>query len=316
MIHNCFYRIAIHKSIPQAAVLAQQQAHCIGLMPPKSKNPLPTAEIKKLKSALKARQGQEGIDELSKAYSEGTTEKKREILNKYIEDRTLSFRFEVAQETEFSKTESSTTTGRWMTLKQIAQREGMALDDPHLQWVIKNLPVRDHENPELAAEDVKQYRVEKMKDEVANSHKEATTLRSTAVGMERVKKTAATTSAPTAAVTNGPEVKINWVAAMRGIRKNISTALKEAMQLMSLSQQHRSSIDATSDKNTLKNAQGILQECIEATEDMVAAAVDNETDHTRMTECLGALQRTNGCFKDVLYHVAPRAKPAEKEDTK
>ena len=84
--------------------------------------------------------------------------------------------------------------------------------------------------------------------------------------MERVKKTAATTSAPTAAVTNGPEVKINWVAAMRGIRKNISTALKEAMQLMSLSQKHRSSIDATSDKNTLKNARGILQECIEATE--------------------------------------------------
>ena len=97
---------------------------------------MPTAEIKKLKSALKARQGQEGIDELSKAYSEGTTEKKREILNKYIEDRTLSFRFEVAQETEFSKTESSITTGRWMTLKQIAQREGMALDDPHLQLVI------------------------------------------------------------------------------------------------------------------------------------------------------------------------------------
>ena len=144
-------------------------------MPPKSKNPLPTDEIKKLKSALKARAGQDGIDELSKAYSEGTTEKKREILNKYIADRTLTFRFEVSQKTEHSKTESSTTSGRWMTLKQIAQREGMALDDPHRPLVVKDLRMRDHENPALAAENVKQYRVEKQKDEVANAQKEATT---------------------------------------------------------------------------------------------------------------------------------------------
>ena len=84
---------------------------------------------------------------------------------------------------------------------------------------------------------------------------------------------------------------------------------------MSLSQKHRSSIDATSDKNALKNAQNILQDCIEATEDLIAAAADNETDHTRMTECLAGLQRTNACFKDVLYYVAPRAKPAEKKES-
>ena len=285
-------------------------------MPPKSKNPLPTDEIKKLKSALKARAGQDGIDELSKACSEGTTEKKREILNKYIADRTLTFRFEVSQETEHSKTESSTTSGRWMTLKQIAQREGMALDDPHLPLVVKDLRVRDHENPALAAENVKQYRVEKQKDEVANAQKEATTLRGTAVGMERVKKTTASSSGKQALQLGGAVVKVNWISAMKGVKKNIATALKEAMHLMNLSQKHRSTIDDVSEKTTLKNAQKILQDCIEATEDLVQAAVDNETDHTRMTECLAALQRTNACFKDVLYHVAPRAKPAVTKDAK
>ena len=142
-------------------------------MPPKSANPLPVAEIKKLKAVFKARSGEAGIDELAQRYSAGSTEDKRAILNKYIADRTLSFRFEIAQETELARMEGSTTSGRWLTLKQIAQQEGMQLDDPHLPLVIKDLPERDHENPALAAEDVKQYRVEKFKDHVSNQHKEA-----------------------------------------------------------------------------------------------------------------------------------------------
>ena len=157
-------------------------------MPPKSANPLPVAEIKKLKHVLKARSGEAGIDELAQRYSAGSTEDKRAILNKYIADRTLSFRFEIAQETELARMEGSTTSGRWMTLKQIAQQEGMQLDDPHLPLVIKDLPERDHENPALAAENVKQYRVEKFKDHVSNQHKEATVFRNTAMGMERVRK--------------------------------------------------------------------------------------------------------------------------------
>ena len=132
-------------------------------MPPKSANPLPVAETKKLKHVLKARSGEAGIDELAQRYSAGSTEDKRAILNKYIADRTLSFRFEIAQETELARMEGSTTSGRWMTLKQIAQQEGMQLDDPHLPLVIKDLPERDHENPALAAENVKQYRVEKFR---------------------------------------------------------------------------------------------------------------------------------------------------------
>ena len=82
-------------------------------MPPKSANPLPVAEIKKLKHVLKARSGEAGIDELAQRYSAGSTEDKRAILNKYIADRTLSFRFEIAQETELARMEGSTTSGRW-----------------------------------------------------------------------------------------------------------------------------------------------------------------------------------------------------------
>ena len=289
-------------------------------MPPKSANPLPVAEIKKLKHVLKARSGEAGIDELAQRYSAGSTEDKRAILNKYIADRTLSFRFEIAQETELARMEGSTTSGRWMTLKQIAQQEGMQLDDPHLPLVIKDLPERDHENPALAAENVKQYRVEKFKDHVSNQHKEATVFRNTAMGMERVRKPG---SQPSSALSvggkgggkaSGAGLVINWNTANKGIKKNISAGLKDAMQAMSVSQKFRSSIETSSDKVALKDGQKILQESIEATEDIVEATLDTEIDHLRLKESLQALLKTTMAFRDLLYHVAPKAKPTPKED--
>lgn len=284
-------------------------------MPPKCTNPLPVNEIKKLKAVLKARSGQAGIDELAAEYSQGSTEDKRLILNRFIADRTLSFRHEISQDTRLSRTESSSTVGRWLTLKQIAQREGMKLDDPHLKILVKDLKVRDHENPALAAEDVKQYRMEKQKDEVANAQEEATTFRNTVAGMERVKKAASASTAAGAAPSKNAAggVQVNWTTALKGVKKNITGGLKEAMNVMSSSQKHRSTIESSSDKTTLKDAQKILQDCIEATEDIVAASADTELDHERLKDCLQALLRTTMAFKDVLYHVAPKAKPIVKE---
>jgi hypothetical protein len=286
-------------------------------MPPKSANPLPVAEIKKLKQVLKARAGEAGIEELGKKYSEGTSEEKRAILNKFIADRTLSFRFEMSQDTELARLEASTTSCRWLTLKQIAQQEGMQLDDPHLPLVIQDLPERDHENPALAAENVKQYRVEKLTDHVSNQHKEATLFRNTAVGMERVKKHAS--SASSLGGTGGGKavsagLQINWTTAIKGIKKNMSAGLKDAMHAMSLSQKYRSSIETVCDKGALKDGQKILQESIEASEDIMAATTDTEGDHERLKESLQALLQTTMAFKDLLYHVAPKAKPSPKED--
>jgi hypothetical protein len=275
------------------------------------------AEIKKLKQVLKARAGEAGIEELGKKYSEGTSEEKRAILNKFIADRTLSFRFEMSQDTELARLEASTTSCRWLTLKQIAQQEGMQLDDPHLPLVIQDLPERDHENPALAAENVKQYRVEKLTDHVSNQHKEATLFRNTAVGMERVKKHAS--SASSLGGTGGGKavsagLQINWTTAIKGIKKNMSAGLKDAMHAMSLSQKYRSSIETVCDKGALKDGQKILQESIEASEDIMAATTDTEGDHERLKESLQALLQTTMAFKDLLYHVAPKAKPSPKED--
>jgi len=284
-------------------------------MPPKCTNPLPVNEIKKLKAVLKARSGQAGIDELASEYSQGSTEEKRLILNRFIADGTLSFRHEISQDTRLSRTESSSTIGRWLTLKQIAQREGMQLDDPHLQLVVKDLKERDHVNPALAAEGVKQYRTEKQKEEVANAHEEATTFRNTAAGMERVKKAASASNSGAAGPSTNAAggLQVNWTTALKGVKKNITGGLKEAMNVMSSAQKHRSSIESASDKMSLKDAQKILQECIEATEDIVAASADTELDHERLKDCLQALLRTTMAFKDVLYHVAPKAKPVVKE---
>ena len=88
------------------------------------------------------------------------------------------------------------------------------------------------------------------------------------------------------------------------------------MQAMSVSQKFRSSIETSSDKVALKDGQKILQESIEATEGIVEATLDTEIDHLRLKESLQALLKTTMAFRDLLYHVAPKAKPTPKEDKK
>jgi hypothetical protein len=68
------------------------------------------------------------------------------------------------------------------------------------------------------------------------------------------------------------------------------------------------------DKGALKDGQKILQERIEASEAIMAATTDTEGAHERWKESLQALLQTTMAFKDLLYHVAPKAKPSPKED--
>ena len=73
-------------------------------MAPKAKgkarpDSLPVAEIKRLKSALKYRQGDPEIQAVNDAYDKGTTAEKRDILNRYLADKTFSWKSQMAQST-------------------------------------------------------------------------------------------------------------------------------------------------------------------------------------------------------------------------
>eukprot|EP00435_Cladocopium_sp_Y103_P038191 s421_g10.t1 len=230
------------------------------------KQPLPPADIKRLKSALKSRAGQAGVDELAEAYSSGTSEQKREILNKFIDDRTMSWRFELVQRTTLAREESSTVTGRWLTKKQIAMKEGMELTDPHLEIVLRNLVERDHENPLLAQEGVKQYRMETAKDATVKKQSESTEVVNAASGMDRLKKVPAAgtkaIAAPAGLSTSTGGIQVNWTNAMKGMKKTVATSLKEACGLIASSQKNRSGIEVASDKIALREGQRILQEAV------------------------------------------------------
>eukprot|EP00435_Cladocopium_sp_Y103_P055409 s2754_g18.t1 len=282
--------------------------------PKKVKEVLPAADIKRLKSALKNKAGQAGVDELAN----GTSEEKREILNKFAEDRTLSWRFELAQKTSLSREESSAVKGRWLTRKQIAMKEGMELNDPHLDIVLKGLPERDHENPLLAQEGVKQFRLEISKDKIAKKQSESTEVTNAAAGMDRLKKAPASGSKALPAAAGVPTsyggIQVNWTTAMKGMRTTAANSLKEACGLIASSQKHRSGIENASDKVALREGQRILQEAVEAIEDIQAASQDTQEDHKRLLETSQQLTESIGCFRDLLHHVAPKSKPVEKDN--
>ena len=109
-------------------------------------------------------------------------------------------------------------------------------------------------------------------------------------------------------------IQVNWTTAIKGLKKNIQGSLKDAVAQIALAQKHRSSTESGNEKASLKDGQKILQESIEATEDILDATPDTELGHERLKDCLQALLRTTMAFKDLLYHVAPKAKPIAKED--
>lgn len=290
-------------------------------MPPKKRDPadlLPANEIKRLKSALKSKKGNPGIDELAKKYAEGDKSTKRNILNRYIEDRSLSWRFEICQKTELLKVEKDSLTRQWRTKKQVAADEGMTLDDPDLPDILEGLEVRDHEIPALAAKGVKQYRVSHKSEIQEDTQTEGVVFTNTTSGFQKVKheqtqgaKTSLTAAGTPSLPSGAGGIQVNWINVTKAVMKNCRTALREAMALQTLAAKHRMSV-ASEDRNALRDGLKLLQEAIESCEDIMAATSPCEVDRDRLQLAINNMKATTACFKDLLYHVAPRSKPAEK----
>ena len=64
---------------------------------------LPAGDVKKLMSALKYREQDPSVAELRRCYQEGSNAEKRDMIQKYLADKSLKWRFEVIDKTEFQE---------------------------------------------------------------------------------------------------------------------------------------------------------------------------------------------------------------------
>ena len=71
----------------------------------KNEDSLPREDVKKLTSALKYRENDPGAD-LRRCYQEGSNSEKREMLQKYLQDKSFKWRCDVIEKTEFKKTDT------------------------------------------------------------------------------------------------------------------------------------------------------------------------------------------------------------------
>eukprot|EP00435_Cladocopium_sp_Y103_P038204 s2333_g10.t1 len=127
---------------------------------------LDVGAIKRLKSALRSRQGQPNIDALSKAYSEADHEKKAEILEKFAEDAKLSWASSFISSSTSLDEDADKEQGQWLTKQQVAKEEALNVEKPEdelqLTALLKDLKAKAHWLPSLAAQGVQLYHYTKV----------------------------------------------------------------------------------------------------------------------------------------------------------
>lgn len=130
-----------------------------------SEETLDVVAIKRLKSALRSRQGQPTYDELSKAYAEADHAKKAEILEKFAEDSKMSWASSFLSSSTSLEEDADHSQYQWLTKQQIAKEEALNVenpeDDEQLGALLQDLKAKDHWSPSLAAKGVQVYHYSK-----------------------------------------------------------------------------------------------------------------------------------------------------------
>lgn len=182
------------------------------------------------------------MKDLHEAYKSGDHAKKREILQKLLQDKSLKWRFDVIESHTLLHKESSETQQQWKTAAAIAASEGLKpeveADQQKLNILLEDMEVRDHPNAKLSATGVKQYKekIELMK--TSDGQESSTAFVGTVTGKlvpksgeapgssSDTRKKAAKRSAAEAVV------DVNWATVMKqqktGGRKSVAAAARFA----------------------------------------------------------------------------------------
>ena len=278
---------------------------------------LPAAEIKRLKAALKYRQGEEGVSDLAKAYEEGSREQKREILERYCEDKSLKWRFDLTRSTINASSSTSRLTTQWLTSSAIAQAEGLDIgkeeDKKMLEILLEDYESRDHTNAKLAAMGVKQYK-QKVETELTDeSESKLVQFQGQVTGQDKGEKKAPKKSGdPQSDATAGSApISVSWKVAVTKVKKECATLVRRANQV--LSNTHRLKHEVTDgNKTTLREGMRLCQAAVDALEDHMPKVEENETSHGTLKTMQKQMTETLDTFIELLQTALPKAVPKGK----
>ena len=288
---------------------------------------LPAGDVKKLMSALRYREQDPSVADLRRCYQEGTNAEKREMIQKYLEDKSLKWRFEVIDKTEFKKTDTDRSKYEWKTAAAIAAKEGLDKqqedDKKVLDVILRQYESRPHENAELAAMDVKQYKVLK-EQKILDHATHQTTSCERAVTGKFAEKPNGSSSLPSGLkrTANTAEIVVNWGPAFKKLKSVCSKNLKKVEKLTSQANKHRSSADEEK-RGQLREGTRMLQQAADALEDSVAELTVTESDSKKSEEDHEKLKTINQqmaesleAFQKLLFDCVPKLANAEKDAEK
>ena len=277
---------------------------------------LPKPEIKRLKAALKYKENEDGIEELSQAYENADKKGKREILAKFAEDSKLRWRFDFIKSTSHSSSSCDRTQKMWLTAKAIAMKEGLNVelqeDKRQLDVLLATMEVRDHEVEELREMGIKQYRVRQSMELEDEREKHDVTFKGLVSGADAVAKKASCPKAK--ARGKAPEevaLEVSWKVAIAKTSKECQALLKKVNSLVSAAHRFKSSV-TEGNKGSVRESIRLVQAASDALEDLLGKEEETEEHHMILQKMQKQMSECFDAFTDLLAHAMPKALPKKK----
>ena len=279
---------------------------------------LPKPEIKRLKAALKYKENEDGIEELSQAYENADKKGKREILAKFAEDSKLRWRFDFIKSTSHTSSSCDRTQKMWLTAKAIAMKEGLNVELPEdkrqLDVLLATMEMRDHEVEELREMGIKQYRVRESLELEDETAKEEVTFKGMVSGADAVKKKPSTGAKAKAAAKSArgeTEVQVSWKVAIGKVSKDCNALLRKVNSLISAAQRFKASV-AEANKEPVRQSIRMIQSASDALEDLLDKEEETEEHHELLLRMHKQMSDSFDAFSELLAHAMPKALPKKK----
>lgn len=303
---------------------SSRSALCFLAMAPKAKaksapkDTLPTELVKKLCSTLRYHQEEPGMKDLHEAYKSGDHAKKREILQKFLQDKSLKWRFDVIESHTLLHKESSETQQQWKTAAATAASEGLKpeveADQQKLNILLEDMEVRDHPNAKLSAMGVKQYKekIELMK--TSDGQESSTAFVGTVTGKlvpksgeapgssSDTRKKAAKRSAAEAVV------DVNWATVMKQQKTGGRKSVAAAARICRVAHKHRQAC-LSERRDELTQAMRMVQDAEWAMRDAMKNLEDSEEDCQKLQDMVTNMNGSVAIFETLLYELVPDCTP-------
>ena len=290
------------------------------------KDTLPTDVVKKLCSTLKYHQDEPGMNELRDAYKSGDHAKKKEILQKFLQDKSLKWRFDVIEAQTLVHREATESQEQWKTAAAIAASEGLRPeveeDEKKLKILLEEMEERDHPNVKLQALGVKQYREKIELKKTSDAQENSTSFIGTVTGKLVPKSEEPSSSAggrAKASKRNATEavVDVNWANVMKQQRTCGRKSVAAAAKICKLAHKHRPDCPPEH-REELTQAMRMVQDAEWAMRDAMKNLEDSEVDCQKLKDMVTKMDGSVEIFETLLHEVVPESKPeksAEEEKT-